>query len=172
MVNRYAYYPDGSLKEATGGGITYRYEYTGTGLLKSKSTPGKRLLDYAYDKNQNVIRMADLTGKSTAYAYDPLDRLERVEDMESGEALAVYRYTPSGRMESLRLGNGVQTKYRYGEDGSLSSLVTVTPEGEVLLNYDYAYDGNGYRTKKGGEVKAPDGSTSRTNITYQYSIRG
>ncbi|MFR1351660.1 MAG: DUF6531 domain-containing protein [[Clostridium] symbiosum] len=151
VVNQYVYYPDGSLKEATGGGITYRYEYTGTGLLKSKSAPGKRLLDYAYDKNQNVIRMTDLTGKSTTYAYDLLDRLERVEDMESGEALAVYRYTPSGRKESLRLGNGVQTKYRYGEDGSLSSLVTVTQEGELLLNYDYAYDGNGNCTKKSGE---------------------
>ena len=47
VVNQYVYYPDGSLKEATGGGITYRYEYTGTGLLKSKSAPGKRLLDCA-----------------------------------------------------------------------------------------------------------------------------
>lgn len=107
VVNQYVYYPDGSLKEATGGGITYRYEYTGTGLLKSKRSLGKRLLDFVYDKNQNVIRMADLTGKSTAYAYAPLDRLERVEDMESGEALAVYRYIPSGQKESLCLGNGV-----------------------------------------------------------------
>ena len=114
MVNQYVYYPDGSLKEATGGGITYRYEYTGTGLLKSKSAPGKRLLDYAYDKNQNVIRMTDLTGKSTTHAYDLLDRLERVGGHGKREALAVYRYTPSGRKESLRLGNGVQTKYRYG----------------------------------------------------------
>ena len=32
VVNQYVYYPDGSLKEATGGGITYRYEYTGMGL--------------------------------------------------------------------------------------------------------------------------------------------
>ena len=89
------------------------------------------------------MRVSEINGdtikKSTAYAYDPMDRLERVEDMESGEALVVYRYTPSGRKESLRLGNGVQTKYRYGEDGSLSSLVTVTQEGELLLNYDYAY---------------------------------
>lgn len=151
MVNQYVYYPDGSLKEAIGGGITYRYEYTKNGLLKSKSAQEKRLLDYFYDRNQNVIRLTDLTGKSTAYTYDTLDRLERVEDMESGEELAAYRYTPSGRKESLRLGNGVQTKYRYGEDGSLSSLVTVTPEGEVLLNYDYAYDGNGNCTKKSGE---------------------
>ena len=101
------------------------------------------------------MRVSEINGdtikKSTAYAYDPMDRLERVEDMESGEALVVYRYTPSGRKESLRLGNGVQTKYRYGEDGSLSSLVTVTQEGELLLNYDYAYDGNGNCTKKSGE---------------------
>ena len=151
VVNQYVYYPDGSLKEAIGGGITYRYEYTKNGLLKSKSAQEKRLLDYFYDRNQNVIRLTDLTGKSTAYTYDTLDRLERVEDMESGEELAAYRYTPSGRKESLRLGNGVQTKYRYGEDGSLSSLVTVTPEGEVVLNSEYAYDGNGNCTKKSGE---------------------
>lgn len=52
-----------------------------------------------------VIRLTDLIGKSIAYTYAPMYRQEQVEDMESGEALAVYRYTPSGRKESLCIGN-------------------------------------------------------------------
>ena len=46
VVNQYVYYPDGTLKEAAGGGITYCYEYTQNGLLKRKASLGKTLLQY------------------------------------------------------------------------------------------------------------------------------
>ena len=151
VVNQYVYYPDGTLKEAASGGITYCYEYTQNGLLKRKASLGKTLLQYSYDKNRNVTSMVDVTGKQVRYAYDAMNRLKRVEDVERGVALAGYRYTTFGRIETLEYGNGIKSEYQYGEDGNLSSLVTVTPKGEVLLNYEYAYDGNGNCTKKSGE---------------------
>lgn len=151
VVNQYLYYPDGSLKEASGGGITYRYEYTENGLLKSKESSGKILLDYGYDKNRNLSSLTDVTGKTIRYVYDAMDRLNRVEDVPQGTALAKYEYTDSGRIRALEYGNGVRSEYRYGDDGMPSGLVTVTPTGEVVLNYDYAYDGNGNCTKKSGE---------------------
>lgn len=151
VVNQYVYYPDGTLKEAAGGGITYCYEYTQNGLLKRKASSGKTLLQYSYDKNRNVTSMLDVTGKQVRYAYDAMNRLKRVEDVERGAELAGYRYTAFGRIETLEYGNGIKSEYQYGEDGNLSSLVTVTPKGEVLLNYEYAYDGNGNCTKKSGE---------------------
>ena len=46
VVNQYVYYPDGTLKEAASGGITYCYEYTQNGLLKRKASLGKTLLQY------------------------------------------------------------------------------------------------------------------------------
>ena len=80
-----------------------------------------------------------------------MDRLKRVENGTQGTALAGYEYTDSGRFRALEYGNGVRSEYRYGDDGMPSGLVTVTPTGEVVLNYDYAYDGNGNCTKKSGE---------------------
>ena len=151
VVSQYLYYPDGSLKEASGGGITYRYEYTENGLLKSKSSAGKTLLAYGYDKNRSLSSLTDVTGKTVRYVYDAMDRLKRVEDGTQGTALAGYEYTDSGKVRALEYGNGVRSEYRYGDDGMPSGLVTVTPTGEVVLNYDYAYDGNGNCTKKSGE---------------------
>ncbi len=151
VVNQYLYYLDGSLKEASGGGITCRYEYTENGLLKSKASSGKILLAYGYDKNRSLSSLTDVTGKTVRYVYDAVDRLKRVEDGTQGTALAGYEYTDSGRLRALEYGNGVRSEYRYGDDGMPSGLVTVTPTGEVVLNYDYAYDGNGNCTKKSGE---------------------
>ncbi len=39
-----------------------------------------------------------------------------------------------------------------GRTGNCPSLVTLTGQGQVLLNFDYAYDGNGNCIKKSGET--------------------
>ena len=61
-----------------------------------------------------------------------------------------YSYNPSGGLCRLQYGNGIQTEYGYNDSGTLSSLVTVTKQGQVLLNFDYAYDGNGNCIQKSG----------------------
>lgn len=123
VVNQYLYYPDGSLKEASGGGITYRYEYTENGLLKSKKSSGEILLAYGYDKNRSLSSLTDVTGKTVRYVYDAMDRLKRVENGTQGTALAGYEYTDSGKVRALEYGNGVRSEYRYGDDGMPSGLV-------------------------------------------------
>ena len=149
VVSRYAYYPDGKLKQAEGGGITYDYAYTENGLLKSKSASGKPLLEYAYDRNNNLSCLTDSSGRSIHYTYDAMDRLKQVT-AGHGEVLASYSYNCAGGLQKLRYGNGIQTEYEYKDDGNLSSLVTVTGQGRVILNFDYAYDGNGNCIRKSG----------------------
>lgn len=78
-----------------------------------------------------------------------MDRLRQVADGQ-GEILASYSYNRAGGLQKLRYGNGIQTEYGYGDDGNLSSLVTVTGQGRVILNFDYAYDGNGNCIRKSG----------------------
>ncbi len=152
VVNRYMYYPDGRLKEADGGGITYHYDYTENGFLKRKSTAKKSLLEYVYDKNGNLSILTDGKGESLYYSYDGLNRLHQVNEGEGKEAiLAQYSYNPAGQIQKLYYGNGLQTQYSYRDDGNLSSLVTITAQGKVLLNFDYAYDKNGNCTQKRGE---------------------
>ena len=80
-----------------------------------------------------------------------LNRLKRVSG-DKEDVLAEYDYTGAGQIRKLRYGNGVETEYSYREDGELSSLVTLTGPGQVLLNFDYVYDGNGNCIKKSGET--------------------
>ena len=80
------------------------------------------------------------------------------------EVLVDYDYNGAGLIKSLRYGNGVQVKYCYRDDGELPSLVTVTEQGKVLLNYDYAYDGNGNCVRKSGETYQNEYTYDRMNL--------
>ncbi len=150
VVSQYRYRPDGRLREASGGGITYQYTYTENGLLESKSASGKSLLEYTYDRNRNLSGLTDRTGRTIHYRYDALDRLTQVTEGPE-HVLASYHYHKGGPLQTLRYGNGLQTEYHYQEDGSPAGLVTMTAQGNVLLNLRYAYDGNGNCTEKSGE---------------------
>ena len=121
VVNQYAYYPNGKLKEAAGGGITYRYAYTENGLLKSKSTSDKTLLEYAYDGNRNLTSLADGMGNVVYYSYDVMNRLKKVMGGRD-DVLADYDYDGAGQIKSLSYGNSVRTEYRYQDNGDITSL--------------------------------------------------
>ena len=162
VVNRYAYYPDGKLKEAAGGGIAYQYAYTENGLLKSKSASGRPLFKYAYDSNRNLTSLTDGGGNIIHYSYDVMNRLKKVAGGRD-EVLAAYDYDGVGQIRRLRYGNGVQTEYSYQDDGDIASLVTVTEQGQMLLNFDYAYDGNGNCVRKSGETYQNEYAYDRMN---------
>ena len=57
----------------------------------------------------------------------------------------------------------MQTEYSYQDDGDIASLVTVTDQGQVLLNFDYAYDGNGNCVRKSGEKYQNEYTYDRMN---------
>ena len=151
VTYRYIYYPDGKIKQTEGGGITYDYAYTPNDLLKSKSASGKPLFEYTYDRNGNLSCLTDSIGNSLHYTYDTINRLEQVSEGQ-GNILASYSYHSFGGLCKLQYGNGIQTEYKYNDVGTLSSLVTVTKQGQVLLNFNYAYDENGNCIQKSGDL--------------------
>ena len=125
----------------------YNYDYNIEGLLKRKSAPGKTLLEYTYDKNNNLKTIQDITGKHSKYTYDEADLLKTIQD-ENDNIHAQYKYFGNDNIKSVTLGNGVKTEYSYDGDGNVASLVIVTSSGEVLVDYNYAYDLNGNRLQK------------------------
>ncbi len=166
VIRQYAYYENGRLREALGGGTSYRYTYTRAGRLHTKTDrKGRRLLHYEYDAAGNVTKLTDPWGKDTAYTYDALGRISGITD-GAGTMLAQYQYDGAGRVNRLRQGNGVETRYGYGDDGTLSELTAVMPDGKVLLNLSYAYDGNGNCIRKGKDRYAYDSRNRLTEASY------
>ncbi len=82
-----------------------------------------------------------------------------------------YHYDCLDRLEQIRYGNGIRTSYWYDADGNVSHLETCMGS-DILLSFQYQYDGNGNRLMKTGiQGSATDGS-SVLDITYQYGVRG
>ncbi|OOM79262.1 tRNA3(Ser)-specific nuclease WapA precursor [Clostridium puniceum] len=144
---RFKYNPDGTLKNAYTGNMQYEYSYNIEGMLESKSASGRALLTYTYDKNNNIKSIKDITGKSSIYSYDDTDRVNLIQD-DNQINIAIYDYYKNDNIKSVTVGNGLKTDYTYDGDGNIKSLVTISSTGEVLVDYDYAYDLNGNRLQK------------------------
>lgn len=129
------------------GNMQYEYSYNIEGMLESKSASGRTLLRYTYDKNNNIKTIKDITGKSSIYSYDDANRVKLIQD-DKENILATYDYYCNDNIKSVTVGNGLKTDYTYDGDGNVQSLVTVTSTGEVLVDYNYAYDLNGNRLQK------------------------
>ena len=61
------YNPDSTISGAVFNNMYYNYEYNIEGLIKRKSASGKTLLEYTYDKNNNLKTLKDITGKHSKY---------------------------------------------------------------------------------------------------------
>ncbi|WP_243143427.1 RHS repeat domain-containing protein [Clostridium estertheticum] len=144
---RYNYNEDGTLKNAYTGNMLYEYSFNDEGMLESKSASGKTLLNYAYDKNNNIKTIKDITGKSSIYNYDAANRVKGIKDNKEN-SIVNYDYFKNDYIKSINYGNGLKSNYSYDGDGNVESLVTVTSTGEVLVDYNYAYDLNGNRIEK------------------------
>ncbi|OOM72486.1 tRNA(Glu)-specific nuclease WapA precursor [Clostridium beijerinckii] len=127
--------------------MQYEYAYNIEGMLEAKSASGRTLLRYTYDKNNNIKSIKDITGKSSIYSYDEANRVKLIKD-DNQNILANYDYYKNNNIKSVTLGNGLKTDYTYDGDGNVRSLVTISPTGEVLIDYNYAYDLNGNRLQK------------------------
>ena len=147
ISQRFKYNSDGSLNNAYSGNMQYNYTYNKEGLLESKSSSGKTLLKYTYDKNDNIKTIKDISGKSSIYSYDDADRVTLISD-ENKNNIANYSYYNNDNIKSVTLGNGIKSDYTYDGDGNVQSLVTISADGQVIVDYNYAYDLNGNRLQK------------------------
>ncbi|AGX44480.1 RHS repeat-associated protein [Clostridium saccharobutylicum] len=147
ISQRFKYNSDGTLKNAYTGNMQYEYTYNIEGLLESKSASGRTLLRYTYDKNNNIKTIKDITGKSSIYSYDEENRVKLIQD-DNENSLAIYDYYKNNNIKSVTVGNGLKSDYTYDGDGNVQSLVTISSNGEVLVDYNYVYDLNGNRLQK------------------------
>ena len=158
-------------RQATGGGMQYRYTYYDNGRLKEKQASGRTLLAYAYNLSGYVVSRRNLTGKETCYGYDRCGRLKSVTD--NGRVLAAYTYHGDGRVESRTIADTIRTDFRYDADKNLTHMKTVdlTAQGRKLVWEEYpAYDHNGNMVEKrnleGTTRYAYDANNQLVEVSY------
>jgi RHS repeat-associated protein len=153
-----------------GGAFDVRYTYDAR-YRKISATNGEgQTTTYAYDANNNVVRLTEPRGSafSTAYRYDELNQLLAVDDTPRANgttAAGVTRYFYDGNRNKIAQqdANGNLTTYRYDAlnrltdtfQHTVAGLLTSTtargpspisnPAGDsesTALHWSYAYDLN------------------------------
>ncbi|MBB4689584.1 DUF6531 domain-containing protein [Amycolatopsis jiangsuensis] len=153
---RYAYDPVGRLiEEIDYDGRHLTYTYDAAGQLRTATNGMGESREYRYDLLGNVIERRTPTG-TTAYAYDPLGRLEYAVNADSilevvrderGRVLAeklngtatTWSYRPSS--VTRRTPSGLTSEWRY-TDGRARSLTIAKRQ----IRFDY--DGAGRETAR------------------------
>lgn len=152
FFEEYSYNVDGSLMAAASGDNVYSYEYTPNGNLKNKNINGKTVLKYSYNKDNKIIELKDITGRSTNYKYDTIGRVEEV--LADNQRAAAYSYNPDGTISNIKYGNGINIAYTYDEDKNITAIFGKNNKDQDVINDYYKYDNNGNQIEKQENEKA------------------
>jgi YD repeat-containing protein len=152
------------------GTTTYNY-YTvtngqlGAGMLSSVAGPlGDSTIAYTYDQLGRVSTRA-INGVAQALTYDALGRVTVVTNVLGTFTNTYVDTTP--RLASVSYPNGQITQYGYystTNDERLQQIQNLTPGGQNLSSFSYAYDADGDITNW---TQQADASTP-TAYSYAY----
>lgn len=160
----------GNVTMASNNQIQTNYSYDALSRLSAKTVANwNKSVDYAYDGNNNRIKMTDPDGGETIYIYDDNNRLTALQN-PSG-LLTGFIYDPVGRVVRQNNANSTYTTYSYDAADRLLMLSNFTPSGAVMSSYAYTYDANGNRltmTDQNGGVNQYqyDAVDQVTGVTY------
>ncbi|MFC4812911.1 RHS repeat domain-containing protein [Paenibacillus sp. GCM10023250] len=175
----YVYYPDGKRKTMADKTGTTQYDYDSyTGLLKSKTYPDGKTVQYTYDLRGNRTGLTDPFGRAIAYSYDTVNRISTVKT--DNQLSATYAYYRNDNIKTITHGNNFTSNYVY--DGlDLKSLQHKKTDGTVANSFDYESDWssnvtkrtengtiNNYTYDKLGQVL----TNTQFHETYGYDARG
>ncbi|WP_340141049.1 RHS repeat-associated core domain-containing protein [Pseudomonas poae] len=129
----YVYDLNGNLQEKTehgddGSQLITRYERDAAGRLVRKTLPDGAVVDYAYDRQGNLLSVED-GHWALAYEYD---RQNRLTAEHQGWGTLRYGYDACGQLQRLRLPDNNRVTFNHDKGGHLG---TVELNGEVLTSH-------------------------------------
>ncbi|QRR30587.1 RHS domain-containing protein [Pseudomonas simiae] len=129
----YVYDLNGNLQEKTehgddGSQLVTRYERDHAGRLVRKTLPDGSLVDYAYDRQGNLLSVED-GHWVLAYEYDSQNRLTAEHQ---GWGTLRYGYDACGHLHKLRLPDNNRLTFNHDKGGHLA---TVELNGEILTSH-------------------------------------
>jgi RHS repeat-associated protein len=169
----------GSLTAKT---LTYQYDKTGN---RTRVTyPSGKIIDYAYNGNEQVTGMSVDSVSLANYTYDPLNRRTQKDLLSAVTQRASYSYDLANQLQQIL--NGVvsgptisQYDYTYNQVGSRLTMATSGAPGAQNFNYTYdnidqltAVSGSQSHTYNYDKVHnrtSADGVTYSANNLHQYT---
>ncbi len=129
----YVYDLNGNLQEKTehgddGSQLVTRYERDFAGRLVRKTLPDSSVVDYAYDRQGNLLSVDD-SHWFLAYEYDQQNRLTAEHQ---GWGTLRYGYDACGQLQKLRLPDNNRLVFNYSKGGHLA---TVELNGSTLTSH-------------------------------------
>ncbi len=129
----YVYDLNGNLQEKTehgddGSQLVTRYERDFAGRLVRKTLPDGKSVDYAYDRQGNLLSVDD-SHWFLAYEYDQQNRLTAEHQ---GWGTLRYGYDACGQLQKLRLPDNNRVVFNHAKGGHLA---TVKLNGEILTSH-------------------------------------
>ncbi len=142
----YVYDLNGNLQEKTeygddGSQLVTGYERDHAGRLIRKTLPDGKTVDYAYDRQGNLLSVED-GHWALAYEYDPQNRLTAEHQ---GWGTLRYGYDACGQLKNLRLPDNNRLVFNHAKGGHLA---TVELNGEILTSHRFK-SGQEHQRKQG-----------------------
>ncbi|MCZ7639101.1 MAG: hypothetical protein M5U12_25450 [Verrucomicrobia bacterium] len=120
----------------------------GQSLLTSAPTLVSYRTAFAYDSLDRLVRLEYPDADQLRYEYNDRSLLQRIPGGPSGSVISNIVYRPSGQNGQIDYGNGVRTTYDYDSRLRLRDLHTLAPtggegqgEGADLIHFAYDFDG-------------------------------
>ncbi len=152
----YSYDTTGVMSITDAAGATTNFSYDERGQLNRVEDALKRVWDFRYDVNGNLVRTLGPGGVKATYEFDDRSRLIRQTDALGNSTYMTYDDT-FDQLSSFRDAAGNVTAFNYDARGNL--ILSTDAAGKA---YRYSYDGT-------GNLLA---ATNRRNQSLQYEYDG
>ncbi len=99
--------------------VINEFEYDICGRICKQTERDGFTFSYEYDKAGRVNKVTGSNGRVMLYSYDPMGRVTETDDCGT---ITKYRYTGTGKLESVIDALGNETRYTYNDLDLLSSV--------------------------------------------------
>jgi RHS repeat-associated protein len=151
------------------GWLTNKTETWTTGISRS---PRIASLNYSYDAYGNVTHIAssEANGVNVGYSYDPLNRLQIVNDSQTGTT--TYGYDSVGNLTGCIYPNNINSSYAYDSLNRLTNLVTLNSQLASVAFDRYTVAAGGQRLTANENIVLTNGVRTINRLyTYDATYR-
>jgi len=165
----FTYDANGNVLTVNDSAGTITREYDALNRVKTYTDTKGNTIRYDYDAVSNLVALTYPSGKQVRYDYDAANRLTRVIDW-AGRATS-YEYDANNRLTRTTRPDGPMEIRSYDAAGQLTGQSDLDGKGNIIVQYNYAYDAAGNVTTEESAVPKQPFSLDKAAMTYTSGNR-